>query len=65
MVLPMVRRIGAGQPIEALENSETISLADFMCSKEVFVLEVHGDSMQVEHILSARLRAGGKNRDRP
>jgi len=51
MVLPLLGRIAAGQPIEAVQNSETISLADFVRSKEVFVLEVRGDSMQDEHIL--------------
>jgi len=51
MVLPLLGRIAAGQPIEAVENPETISLADFVRSKEVFVLEVRGDSMQDEHIL--------------
>jgi repressor LexA len=52
MVLPLMGRIAAGQPIEAVENPETISLADFVRSKEVFVLEVRGDSMQDEHIIS-------------
>src|SRR5215467_14559745 len=51
MVLPLMGRIAAGQPIEAIERPETISLADFVRSKEVFVLEVRGDSMQDEHIL--------------
>src|SRR5579872_3059268 len=51
MVLPLMGRIAAGQPIEAIENPETISLADFVRSKEVFVLEVRGDSMQDEAIL--------------
>jgi repressor LexA len=51
MVLPLVGRIAAGQPIEAIERPETISLADFTRSKEVFVLEVRGESMQDEHIL--------------
>lgn len=45
-------RIAAGQPIEAVENPETISLGDFVRSRDVFVLEVRGDSMQDEHILS-------------
>src|ERR1700721_2472342 len=52
MVLPLLGRIAAGRPIEAVENPETISLADFVRSKEVFVLEVRGDSMQDEHIMS-------------
>jgi repressor LexA len=51
VVLPLMGRIAAGQPIEAVENPETISLADFVKSKEVFVLEVRGESMQDEHIL--------------
>src|SRR6201987_376445 len=51
MVLPLLGRIAAGQPIEAVENPETISLADFVRSKEVFVLEVSGESMQDEHIV--------------
>src|ERR1700757_343571 len=51
MVLPLLGRIAAGQPIEAIERPETISLADFVRSKEVFVLEVKGESMQDEHIV--------------
>ena len=52
VVLPLLGRIAAGQPIEAVENPETISLADFVRSKEVFVLEVRGSSMQDEAILN-------------
>jgi len=52
MVLPLMGRIAAGQPIEAVQSNETISLADFVRSKEVFVLEVRGDSMQDEAILN-------------
>jgi repressor LexA len=51
VVLPLVGRIAAGQPIEAIESQSTISLADFVRSKEVFVLEVKGESMQDEHIV--------------
>jgi repressor LexA len=51
MVLPLMGRIAAGQPIEAIERPETISLADFTRSKDVFVLEVRGESMQDEHIV--------------
>ncbi len=49
--LPLMGRIAAGQPIEAMETPETISLADFVRSKEVFVLQVRGESMQDEHIV--------------
>jgi len=51
VVLPLMGRIAAGQPIQAIEKPETISLADFVRSKEVFVLEVRGDSMQDEAII--------------
>jgi repressor LexA len=51
VVLPLMGRIAAGQPIQAIENPETISLADFVQSKEVYVLQVRGDSMQDEAIL--------------
>lgn len=50
--LPLVGRIAAGRPVEQFETPETISLADFTGSKDVFVLEVSGDSMQDEHILN-------------
>ena len=49
--LPLLGRIAAGRPLEAVENPESISLADFTRSKEVFVLQVKGESMQDEHIL--------------
>lgn len=48
---PLVGRIAAGRPVEAIENPETISFADFTRSRDVFVLEVRGDSMQDEHIV--------------
>jgi repressor LexA len=50
--LPLMGRIAAGQPIEALENPESISLADFTRSKDVYVLQVTGESMQDEHIVN-------------
>src|SRR6266705_4816259 len=49
--LPLMGRIAAGQPIEAVETPETISLGDITRSKDVFVLQVKGESMQDEHIV--------------
>jgi len=49
--LPLLGRIAAGQPVETVENPETISLGDFTRSKNVYVLEVKGDSMIEDHIL--------------
>jgi repressor LexA len=48
---PLLGRIAAGRPVEAIEHPETISLNDFTRAKEVFVLQVRGDSMQDEHIV--------------
>ncbi len=49
--LPLVGVIAAGRPLEAVENPESISLGDFTRSKDVYVLQVKGDSMQDEHIV--------------
>src|SRR5258708_40122762 len=59
MVLPLVGRIAAGRPIEAVQNNGTISLADFRRSKEVFVLAVRGEAMQDVGILDCEYRLGG------
>ena len=50
--LPLMGRIAAGYPVEAIQNPETISLGDFVRGGNVFVLEVKGDSMMEDHILS-------------
>ena len=50
--LPLWGTVAAGQPIEAVENAETISLDDIVGSKTVFALKVRGDSMQDEHIVN-------------
>jgi repressor LexA len=51
IALPLLGRIAAGQPIEAVENPETLSLGDITRSKDVFVLQVKGESMKDEHIV--------------
>jgi repressor LexA len=49
--LPLMGRIAAGLPVEASEISESISLADIIGNREVFALQVRGDSMRDEHIM--------------
>jgi len=49
--LPLLGRVAAGQPLEAFPSSETISLADFTRSRDVYVLQVNGQSMQDEGIM--------------
>ena len=50
--LPLLGRIAAGKPVEAIETAETISLGDIIGNREVYALEVRGDSMRDEHIVS-------------
>ncbi len=43
--LPLLGRIAAGQPIEAIPNHDEIDLSDFFVGENRFVLKVQGDSM--------------------
>lgn len=49
--LPLAGRIAAGQPLEAVEQRESISLGDFVRGKNTYVLQVKGNSMRDDHIL--------------
>src|SRR5262249_38243980 len=49
--LPLAGRIAAGRPLEAVEDNEAISLADFARGQSTFVLQVKGESMRDDHIL--------------
>jgi repressor LexA len=44
-IIPLLGRIAAGQPIEAIEGREEINLADFIMNPNRFALQVSGDSM--------------------
>jgi repressor LexA len=50
--LPLMGRIVAGLPVEAVQTTESISLSDIVGNREAFALEVRGDSMRDEHIVS-------------
>jgi repressor LexA len=49
--LPLLGRIAAGQPIEAIPNHDRIDLAEFFVGENRFVLRVQGDSMLEAGIL--------------
>ena len=49
--LPLLGYIAAGRPVEAVSEPESISLADVVGSKDVYVLRVKGNSMIDDHIL--------------
>ena len=65
MELPLLGRIAAGRPVEAPQQPETISLSDFAGQKNVFVLQVRGDSMIEEHILDGDFILVEKTADAP
>jgi repressor LexA len=48
--VPLLGRIAAGQPVEAIEHRATLSFADFAGSRDTYALEVRGDSMIEDHI---------------
>jgi len=51
MEFPLLGRIAAGQPVEAVPNPETFSFGDFTRGRgNLFVLRVKGDSMIDDHI---------------
>ena len=51
VLLPLVGRVAAGQPLEAVPDDETLAVPESMLGRgETFVLKVAGDSMIDEHI---------------
>jgi len=50
--LPLEGRIAAGKLVEAEANRESLSFADFLGQPNRYALEVQGDSMIDDHILS-------------
>ncbi len=48
--VPLLGRIAAGTPVEAIANPETLHFSDFAGAPNVFALEVRGDSMIEDHI---------------
>lgn len=49
---PLLGRIAAGQPIESVATNETLAFSDFASSPETFALQVRGESMIDDHIMS-------------
>jgi len=55
MEIPLLGRIAAGAPVEAVEQRSTLSFQDFVGNPDTFALEVRGDSMIEDHICSGDL----------
>jgi repressor LexA len=50
--IPLAGRIAAGTPVEAIEGQDTLQFADFAGKGDTFALEVSGESMIDDHIMS-------------
>jgi repressor LexA len=48
--VPLLGRIAAGSPVEAIQGSETLTFADFTGNPDTYALAVRGDSMIDDHI---------------
>ena len=48
--IPLAGVIAAGKPVEALEQRATVNFAEFSGKRDLFALEVRGDSMIDDHI---------------
>jgi repressor LexA len=48
--IPLMGRIAAGIPAEAIQNQATLHFSDFMGKGSTFALEVRGESMIEDHI---------------
>ena len=48
--LPMLGRIAAGRPVEAIAGEDTLNFADFTGDPNTYALKVRGDSMIEDHI---------------
>lgn len=50
--VPLLGRIAAGSPVEAVANPETLNFTDFAGAPDTFALQVRGESMIEDHIMS-------------
>jgi repressor LexA len=50
--IPLAGRIAAGSPVEAIQGHDTLQFADFAGKGDTFALQVSGESMIDDHIMS-------------
>lgn len=53
--VPLLGRIAAGSPVESVAGTERLDLGDFVHQENLYALEVRGNSMIEDHILSGDL----------
>ncbi len=52
MEIPLLGRIAAGSPVEAIAGNDSLNFGDFMGNSDTYALEVRGESMIEDHICS-------------
>jgi repressor LexA len=50
MEMPLLGRIAAGSPVEAIAGQDTLSFSDFVGDPDTYALQVRGESMIEDHI---------------
>ena len=50
--VPLLGRIAAGAPVEAVQGSETLDFGEFIREESTYALQVRGESMIEDHICS-------------
>jgi repressor LexA len=50
VAVPLLGRIAAGVPVEAINSPETLQFSDFLGNQSTFALKVRGESMIDDHI---------------
>jgi len=50
--VPLLGRIAAGSPVEAIQTPDTLNFGDFTGNPDTYALQVRGDSMIEDHICS-------------
>lgn len=50
MEVPLLGRIAAGMPVEAVAGSETMNFGDLLSDRDLYALQVKGESMIDDHI---------------
>lgn len=50
--VPLLGRIAAGSPVEAIQGNERLNFQDFVSDDSTYALEVRGESMIEDHICS-------------
>src|SRR5947209_1843163 len=50
VAVPLLGRIAAGVPVEAISSPETLQFSDFLGNQSTFALKVRGESMIDDHI---------------